>query len=198
MLAALGAIIGGSVSFIGVPSVLTPLIIVLCYTMPDIWLQKTLEERKKKIRKELPIMLDFLIMSLKAGVELVPALERVSQQLKGPLGEELRHAWREIATGRSRAAALRAMAARTGEPDVERFVQSVIITEERGNSNFAESLMEYSQYIAESQKRRLEEEARKLPTKILAPIIIFIFIPLMMMLIMPVMTMLEKNIIGRF
>lgn len=198
MLAALGAIIGGSVSFIGVPSVLTPLIAVLCYTMPDIWLQKTLEERKKKIRKELPIMLDFLIMSLRAGVELVPALERVSQQLKGPLGDELRQAWREIATGRSRAAALRAMAARTGEPDVERFVQSVIITEERGNANFTESLMEFSQYITESQKRRLEEEARKLPTKILAPIIIFIFIPLMMMLIMPVMTMLEKTIIGGF
>ena len=67
------------------------------------------------------------------------------------------------------------MSQRTGVEEVERFVQTLIVTEERGNQNLAESIDEYTKELRASRLRKAEEEARKLPTKIVGPLVLCIF-----------------------
>ena len=54
----------------------------------------------------------------------------------GPLEEVMREAWKEIATGKSRANVLRKSAKDTGVPTFERFVDTIIVAEEREVKNY--------------------------------------------------------------
>lgn len=190
----IGLIIGSGLTLIGFPSIFILVIAAICYFVPDSLLNSKVEQRKKQIQKGMPAMLNFLITSLRAGVELVPALNTIGAQLTGPLGEELRKATREMATGKPRALALREMAKRTGVDEVERFVQTLVVVEERGSSNFAEGLDEYSKELTNTRIRKAEEEARKIPTKIIGPLILCIFLPLIILLLAPIMSIIKHTL----
>jgi tight adherence protein C len=190
----IGFVAGSGLTLIGFPSIFAVLLAAISYFIPDYFIRGKAEQRQKSIRTELPMMLDFLVTSLKAGVELVPAINIIGGQLHGPLGEELRKSTREIMTGKQRAHALKAMAQRTGVEEVERFVQTLIVTEERGSGNIAESMDEYTIELRTSKLRRAEEEARKLPTKIVGPLILCIFLPMVILLMAPVMSVISKSL----
>lgn len=186
VVAAAGALaVGGALSAFGLPPVIVPMLVVLAYMFPDMWLSSTVEKRQKAVARSLPVMVSLLVTALRAGVELAPAMQHIGEQMAGPLGEEMRLAWREMATGRSRAAALRAMADRTGVGEVERFVQTIVTAEERGGMNLSEVLSSFMDDVRDSRRRRLEEEANKLPNKMLAPLVVCIFLPMLLMLMAP-------------
>jgi len=189
----MGFIAGTGLTLIGFPSIFTFVLMLIFYFMPDYYIRGKAEQRQKSIRADLPLMLDFLVTSLKAGVELVPAMNIIGGQFYGPLGEELRRATTEIMTGKPRAHALRDMSQRTGVEEVERFVQTLIVTEERGNQNLAESIDEYTKELRASRLRKAEEEARKLPTKIVGPLVLCIFLPMVILLLAPVMSIISKS-----
>lgn len=184
---------GTSLSFIGFPSVFAFFIAAIAYFIPDYYVRQKADERKKRVNSELPLMLDFLVTSLKAGVELVPAMNLIGSQLNGPLGEELRKATREIMTGKPRTRALKDMAQRTGVEELERFVETLTLTQERGNQNIAQSMDQYSAELRRSRLARAEEEARKLPTKIVAPLIICIFLPMVILIVAPIMSIISST-----
>ena len=190
----MGFIAGTGLTLIGFPSIFTFVLMLIFYFMPDYYIRGKAEQRQKSIRADLPLMLDFLVTSLKAGVELVPAMNIIGGQFYGPLGEELRRATTEIMTGKPRAHALRDMSQRTGVEEVERFVQTLIVTEERGNQNLAESIDEYTKELRASRLRKAEEEARKLPTKIVGPLVLCIFLPMVILLLAPVMSIISKQL----
>lgn len=190
----MGFIAGTGLTLIGFPSIFTFVLMLIFYFMPDYYIRGKAEQRQKSIRADLPLMLDFLVTSLKAGVELVPAMNIIGGQFYGPLGEELRRATTEIMTGKPRAHALRDMSQRTGVEEVERFVQTLIVTEERGNQNLAESIDEYTKELRASRLRKAEEEARKLPTKIVGPLVLCIFLPMVILLLAPVMSIISKSL----
>lgn len=190
----MGFIAGTGLTLIGFPSIFTFVLMLIFYFMPDYYIRGKAEQRQKSIRADLPLMLDFLVTSLKAGVELVPAMNIIGGQFYGPLGEELRRATTEIMTGKPRAHALRDMSQRTGVEEVERFVQTLIVTEERGNQNLAESIDEYTKELRASRLRKAEEEARKLPTKIVGPLVLCIFLPMVILLMAPVMSIISKSL----
>ena len=190
----MGFIAGTGLTLIGFPSIFTFVLMLIFYFMPDYYIRGKAEQRQKSIRADLPLMLDFLVTSLKAGVELVPAMNIIGGQFYGPLGEELRRATTEIMTGKPRAYALRDMSQRTGVEEVERFVQTLIVTEERGNQNLAESIDEYTKELRASRLRKAEEEARKLPTKIVGPLVLCIFLPMVILLMAPVMSIISQSL----
>lgn len=190
----MGFIAGTGLTLIGFPSIFTFVLMLIFYFMPDYYIRGKAEQRQKSIRADLPLMLDFLVTSLKAGVELVPAMNIIGGQFYGPLGEELRRATTEIMTGKPRTHALRDMSQRTGVEEVERFVQTLIVTEERGNQNLAESIDEYTKELRASRLRKAEEEARKLPTKIVGPLVLCIFLPMVILLMAPVMSIISKSL----
>lgn len=186
----LGFVAGSGLTIMGVPSILIVVIALISYFLPDYFLRDKVEERQKNIRKELPMMLDFLVTSLKSGVELVPALSIIGNQFQGPLGEELRKTSREIATGKPRAQALKDMAQKTGVDELERFVQTLIVAEERGSADIASNIDDFVRDIRLTRIRKAEEEARKLPTKIVGPLILCIFMPMVVLLLAPIASIL--------
>jgi len=131
--------------------------------------------------------------SLKAGIELGPAFEEVGSEIAGPLGEELRLAWRHIATGQSRSTALRHAAKRCGVPTFTRFVETMVTAEERGTPDLAAVLANYMTDLRGTQRRHAEEEARKIPTKMNLPLIACIFLPMVVLLLTPVLMTIGKS-----
>lgn len=186
-LALLGGIILGSfIAILEMPSFIIIVAALIAYLIPDTLLKETYAKRQKKIAKDLPNMINLLQTAVYAGVELGPALEAVGKNFPGPLGDELRIAWREMATGRSRAGALRAMAKRTGVAPLERFLETIVTAEERGGADLSETINNFRVELANSQSRKIQEEAKKIPTKMLAPMFMCIFFPMLVLLLYPV------------
>ncbi|MBO8160671.1 MAG: type II secretion system F family protein [Thermosipho sp. (in: Bacteria)] len=171
---------------IGIPPFLIPMFALLAFFLPDAYLSRLAEERKKAINKTMPNMISLLATAIGAGVELGPALKAVGDKMTGPLGEELRRAWKHIATGKPRAVALREMAKRTGVNVVERFVETIITAEERGGMDLSLVLSNFQRDLRNSQMRKAQEEARKAPTKMLLPLVTCIFIPMLIILLTPI------------
>ena len=194
LLAAAALIVSTLLAAFGLPAILPPLLAALFYVLPDWWLSSLVEKRQKQVAKTLPNMVSLLVTAVRAGVELGPALERIGGNAPGLLGDEIRLAWREMATGRPRAAALKAMADRCGVEELHRFVQTIVTAEERGGVQLAQVLSDFMEDVRDSYRRRLEEAANKLPLKLNGPLIGLIFLPMMLLLMAPVVFMMMKNL----
>ncbi|MHB1127899.1 MAG: type II secretion system F family protein [Bacillota bacterium] len=190
--AAAGTGLGGLLAGFGFPSVFLPVLALLFYLIPDYLLTERVNKRKARIAKDLPSMAGLLGTAIKAGVELGPALQTVGDNLPGPLGDELRRSWREIATGRPRAASLREMAKRTGVREIERLIETIVTAEERGGISVSGALQAFSRDLLASQSRKAQEAAQKMPVKMLVPLVLMIFFPLLAIISTPVVMLLLK------
>lgn len=182
-----GVMLGLLLIALQLPAILLVFSSVLLYLLPDSTLRSTIDKRRRTISKTFPVLLGLLATAIGAGVELGPALEVVGSNFPGPLGDEMRLAWREMATGRPRAAALRAMAKRTGVNSVIRFFETIVAAEERGGIDLSKLIEEFRVDLIESQKRHVNEQAKKVPTKMLLPMFLCIFIPTLILILVPVM-----------
>lgn len=166
----------------------------LFYVLPDSFLRSAVDKRRRNIYKSFPNMLGLLSTAVRAGVELGPALEIVGNKFPGPLGDEMRLAWKEMATGRARAAALRAMARRTGVDEVIRFFETIVASEERGGVDLSRVIDDFRIELIASQRRKINEQAKRVPTRMLLPMFTCIFIPTLVIILVPVL----MNLFGVF
>jgi tight adherence protein C len=159
---------------------------ILFSLIPLLYLRSSIEKRQTEITMALPHTVNLLSTAIGAGIELGPALEAISHNTRGSLGEVLRNAWREIATGKSRAEALKTASRNTGVQPFERFVDTIVVAEERGGMELSKSLNDFSLDMRHMERKFLEERAKKVPTKMLLPIMVCIFIPMLLLLLAPV------------
>lgn len=186
MLAASGLFFAVFITTLEIPFILGLLLTVLVYFLPDGLIKGKVEKRQKAIYRSLPNMIGLLATAISAGVELRPAFEAISKRFPPPLGDELRLAWREMATGKPRAAAFRDLGKRTGVPAVERFFETIITAEERGGVDLSVTIETFKKDLLDAQHRKLQEEAKKIPTKMLLPLTLCIFIPLILLMLVPI------------
>ncbi|HZT13607.1 MAG TPA: type II secretion system F family protein [Candidatus Baltobacteraceae bacterium] len=132
-------------------------------------LNRAVDQRKIKLRRELPDFLDVLSTTVDAGVALNAAIATAAQGLHGPLGEELQAALQDIRLGRSRADALVAMAQRTREPDITTATIAIVQSERLGAS-VTEVLAQLANETREKRFIRAEELAAQLPNKLVFPV----------------------------
>ena len=142
------------------------------------------ETRQKKIRRALPDMLDLLLVSVEAGLGFDMALKKVTQQMPGPLSQEIKRALDEIRMGSTREEALRGIARRTGVRELSSFISAVIQSEQLG-SNIAGTLRVQSDYMRQKRRQQAEEMAMKAPVKLVFPLILFIFPALFIVILGP-------------
>lgn len=166
--------------------------IVLSF-LPTYMLRGNIEKRQDEITLELPNMVNLLAMAVWSGVDLSTALQYVSYNTKGALGEVMRDVWKEIATGKSRAEALKDAAKNTGVAPFERFVDSIIIAEERGGQDLSKNLMDFSFEMRQMLRQYNEEKREKVPTKMLLPMFTCIFSSMIVLLLTPVFIMVLKT-----
>lgn len=182
----LGFMAGILVCMFGLPLIFAVFFAVIGFLIPTLMLRSRAEKRKGEIASTLPNMIGLLSVAVSAGIEMSTALKEISLIMPGALGAEFRYTYKEINTGRPRANAFRDLAKRTGVPIVERFIDTLITAEERGGVNLSEMLTEFNYTIREMNSKKIQEEARKLPTKMQLPLFLCIFGPMLIIILIPV------------
>jgi tight adherence protein C len=92
---------------------------------PDLWLLRRARERSRRMRRELPALLDLLRLSVEAGRSLPAALGEVGERTRGPLAAEWRTVGREVSLGVPLDRALGEMTLRAPLPEVRALVAAL-------------------------------------------------------------------------
>jgi tight adherence protein C len=156
------------------------------YIYPRIWLKDSLKKRQKAIVKALPTYLDFLTMSVEAGLNMAGAISQaVAKGPAGPLKNEFAFVLRDLRSGLTRADALRRMDERVRIPQISSFISAVIQAERMGASLG-------NTFRTQAEQRRVErfQIAEKLameaPVKLIFPLVAFIFPVTFVVLMFPI------------
>jgi tight adherence protein C len=155
-----------------------------CYFLPDLLVYNNGTKRQARIEKDLPNLLDQLLISVEAGLGFEAAVARVGAGSSGPLAEELVRTLQDIQAGRSRREAYRALADRSTVPDLRSFVGAIIQADIQGLA-IARILKPQAEQMRVKRKLRAEEKAMKLPVAVVFPLILFIFPPLFIIILGP-------------
>lgn len=157
---------------------------VVGFLLPYYLLLSASEKRKQEIQYAMPSMLDLLYVSVEAGLSFDMAIYRTTDKMKGPLSDELRFTMNEMSKGRERSEALREMVKRTQVEDLATFVTSIIQAEEMG-SNIGNVLRVQANTMRLNKRQRAEAKAAKIPTKMLFPLVFFMFPALFVVILGP-------------
>lgn len=176
-LGVVGAVLGMLIlSLGGAPTfrLIALFLVIFGYMVPDLMLLSRGMERQKTIQRDLPNTLDQLLISVEAGLGFEAALARASANGKGPFSEELVRTLQDMQVGRSRREAYLGLAERTTAPEVRTFVQAIVQADAYGIA-IARVLRIQAKAMRVKRRQRAEEQAMKLPVKVLFPLLFFIF-----------------------
>lgn len=157
-------------------------LVFLGFFLPDILLQNKVLKRKEMIARSLPDAIDMLLMCVSAGLAFPAALTKVAETQSGPVAEEFSRVTKEVQLGQSRSDALIAMAKRTNEPHVRKFV-SAMVQVDRFGIPVSSVLLEQSIEMRAGRRESAREQGQKVPLKILAPIMLC-FLPCVLIIIL--------------
>lgn len=175
--------------------ILTVLLTVLLFVTPDVVLSARAAERQRAILFALPDMLDQMTICVEAGLAFEAAMARAGQTNDGPLAQEIVHTLQEVQVGVGRREALSALAARSHVPDLRHFV-TAILQAERYGVPVARVLNDQANELRLKRRQRAEEAARKLPLKLLFPLILFVLPPMFIIVIAPAILQLTDSFSG--
>ena len=140
--------------------------------------------RHHQIDRELPELIDLLVVTVEAGIGFVGSLRLAAQQLDGPLAQELRLTLQEQSMGLSSTEALEGMPSRADTPGHPAFVRAIIQGETLGVS-IGQILRNLADEMRKRRKALAEEQAQKAPVKMLFPLIFLIFPAMFVVLLLP-------------
>ncbi|HUQ00172.1 MAG TPA: type II secretion system F family protein [Aeromicrobium sp.] len=154
----------------------------LAFFYPDIWLGGRAQDRQKRIERQLPDLLDQIVIAIESGLSFEGALARVSEAGEGPLCDEFRRALQDMRLGMTRRAAYQGLASRTSIDDLKRFCKQIIQAEEFGVS-IATVVRNLAHEMRIKRRYRAEEIAQKIPVKITFPLAVC-FLPVLFVIIL--------------
>ncbi|WP_326966719.1 type II secretion system F family protein [Arthrobacter sp. CG_A4] len=157
---------------------------VVGYFLPDLLIYSRGLERQAAIGLELPDTLDQMTIAVEAGLGFDAAMSRTGQNGKGPLAAELVRTLQDMHIGMSRREAYLALADRTGAPDLRRFVNAILQADRYGISISAVLRTQASE-MRRKRRQRAEEQAMKIPVKVLFPLMLCILPVLFIALLGP-------------
>ncbi len=162
--------------------------------LPDMYLHLRTKERAQRMQDSLPDIIDLLVICTESGLGMDAAIGRVAREMarsSPELAEEFYIMGLEIRAGAARMAALRNLAERVNLEDLHDLV-SMLIQADRFGTSLAVSLRVQSDVMRGKRMQRAEEIAAKIPTKMLLPLVAFIFPVLMMVLLGPAVIQMGK------
>ncbi len=148
--------------------------LLVFFLLPTSWLQGKVRRRQDAIRKGLPDALDMLSVCATAGLGFDQALQRVSEHWNTPVGAEFGRVIHEMEMGLSRREALRNMADRLDVSELSSFVAFVLQSEQLGMA-ISDVLHTQAAQMRAERRFRAQEQAQKIPTKMLIPMAFLIF-----------------------
>lgn len=143
----------------------------------SMWLDHQVEKRQRALRAGFPDALDLLVVCVESGLGLAPALQRVAEELAvshPALSDELTLVNAEMRAGVERGAALKNLAERTGLEDI-RGMTALLVQTMRFGTSIADALRVYSEEFRDKRMQAAEERAAKIGTKMIFPLVLFLF-----------------------
>jgi tight adherence protein C len=140
------------------------------YMAPNMYLYQRAYERAALMQKALPDAIDLLTISVESGLGFDAAVAQVARNTAGPLADEFARMLQEMQIGRGRSEALRSLADRTSLPDMRGFASAMIQADSFGIP-VGQVLRVQSSEIRVKKRQWAEEQAQKVPVKILVPLI---------------------------
>lgn len=154
------------------------------YFAPDLILWGRAQERQAAIQLALPDTLDQMTISVEAGLGFDAAMRRTADAGEGPLADELNRTLGELKLGVTRRKAFQNLTERTDVAELRHFVFAVLQADEYGLP-IASILRIQAGELRVKRRQRAEEQALKLPVKMVFPLVLCIFPTLFIVLLGP-------------
>ena len=161
--------------------------------LPSIILTRKTKERHHAIDKELPELIDLLVVTVEAGIGFNGSLRLAAAELDGPLAQELRLTLQEQSMGLATTEALANLAYRVDTPGVRSFVRGISQGETLGVS-ISQILRNLASEMRKKRRATAEELAQKAPVKMLFPLIFLIFPAMFVVLLLPALLQISKSL----
>lgn len=167
--------------------------LIVCISLPDMWLDGRAKQLRSKISNQLPYLLDLLAMCIQTGMTIESAMAYVGKELY-EFDYDLAHVLQRT-NERARIVgleqALDELYQRIPTNEVRSFVMTFKQSIKYGSSVY-EVLTTLAADIRELKMLELEEKVGKLSAKISVPLILFIMVPIIILIAAPgVMRMLQ-------
>jgi tight adherence protein C len=186
----LGALFFSSIySILGMPFSLIVLLIfpIAGFLGPQLWLRMKAKERQESISVSMPDFLDTVSVTLQAGVSLDGALKQVTNQMDGPLSEEIERFNYEIDLGVTRKLAYQNLISRNSSKELEMLVNSLIQGSVLGvpvSQTFriqADDLRAMRGFKAKEKAAKASPQITLVTTFFVAPAVFFLIIGLLLL-----------------
>ena len=142
---------------------------VMTWALPAVAARRRHRRHLAAIAADLPDVVDLLVLAVGAGLTVRLAVAAVARRSPGPLGAELALAGQEADLGRRLADALDDVPHRAGE--ATRPLVAALVASERYGAPLAAGLERLAAEVRADRRRRAEEAARKVPVKLLFPLV---------------------------
>lgn len=170
--------------------------VVACYA-PDMYLRWKSKSRQREIFENFPDAADLMLVCVEAGLGLDASLSKVAEEIRiksVALADELHLTNLEIRAGAAREQSLRNLALRTGVEEVGVFA-SMLTQADKFGTSIGESLRVFSDDLRHKRQVRAEEAAAKVPTKMLVPLVLFIFPSIIMVIMGPAIIQIVRTLL---
>jgi tight adherence protein C len=169
---------------------------VMGYMAPGQYVARRIRRRKRAIQKGLPNALDLMVVCVESGLGLDQTTLQVAKELQQAhpeICDEFAVMNLEMRAGKGRAEALHNLADRTGVDDLKKLV-AVLVQTDRFGTSIAASLRSHAEYMRAMAYQRAEEQASKLPVKLVFPIFFCVLPSLFVVTLSPVITQLIREL----
>lgn len=163
--------------------------------IPSMVLSKMAQSRQWAIRRGIPDALDVLVVCVEAGVPLDSALQRVARELMQVhpiLSREILMMTRRVAAGMPREQGLHMLYLSTGVEEL-RGLASHLLQSDRWGTSVGTVLRIYSEQIRLHRRTAAEKRAATASTRMLIPLMLFIFPTMFIVLLAPAVMQLSAQ-----
>lgn len=154
------------------------------WMLPLTYVRRRARARAVTIDRELPNLIDQVVVTLEAGVGFSSSLQIAASRMDGPLGDEMRVALQEQRMGVSLSDSLLHLRDRIDSPNVKSFARAVVQGERLGVS-IGTVMRDLALDMRKRRRQSAEERAQKAPVKILIPLVFCILPALFIVVLAP-------------
>lgn len=155
------------------------------YVGPARWAATRARRRRRQIVRELPDVIDLVVICTESGMALDGAIRMAADQVPGELSAEISATLRELDLGTPRREAYTALSDRLGVPALTGLVGSLLQAEELG-SPIASVLRRQADLIRSSRRQDLRDHAAQASPKVQL-VVAMIMVPAALLVILGVM-----------
>jgi tight adherence protein C len=179
-----GAVLAGALGLPAHPlAVLVPVVVPLA--VPWITRRRAARRHAEALVVDVPDVVDLFRVATGAGLTVHEAVATIAELADGPLGEALASVRHRVALGERLADALAPMAT-LGDP--VRPLVSALVSTEREGAPLGPPLARVADRARELRRRRAEETARRIPVKLLFPLVLCVLPAFVVLTVVPLLS----------